>query len=456
MKTTSLSFLFILFLVILIPSSLSITDELVYFEMGKNIITIGKPCLIKNNNIIYPRFQGFYPLLLTPYILCAKYLGKIFYFVFNEQTSNMLNWALIPLFNGIITLVIFYLIRLFINSSYNMSFIFVTSCILLFYSKTLFIEPVLSLFMFLSVMFLYKQRYLLSSMFIAFLVILKPVNIIYTPVFYIFFLLKNRNLLKNIEFLAISILLPVILHFAYNSFYRGDFYNFGYQPRYYDTLTKVWVHQGFSHSILRGLAGYLFSPGKSFFIYNPLLLLALAGIIKGIIEKQILAVMIFILFLQTIFLYAGWAPWEGGLCYGPRFLLIIVPILSAGFIYLKDITYKKIFKILFVGLSSIGFIINFTASITNVYNAYLKSGRYGTGHSFSMTYNYLYDIFKELVYTIADPSISPNLILKLFPDAGLFLLLLFTGFLIFSIVLFDWNRSVRGDYTAPSAGRQGI
>ncbi|MBF0287644.1 MAG: hypothetical protein HQM14_07480 [SAR324 cluster bacterium] len=77
-----------------------------------------------------------------------------------------------------------------------------------------------------------------------------------------------------------------------------------------------------------GIIGFLFSSQRSIFLHFPVLLVALLGI-KTFYTKHafdtLFAAATFILFLLT---YSKFIHWAGEACYGPRYLLFILPVLS--------------------------------------------------------------------------------------------------------------------------------
>jgi hypothetical protein len=104
---------------------------------------------------------------------------------------------------------------------------------------------------------------------------------------------------------------------AYNLVRTGNVLDMGYG-----------ANETFSTPLWRGLAGLLLSPGKSLFLYSPVLLAALFGIpallrrdrATGLLSLGV--VMVYPLF------FARWFIWDGGWCWGPRFLVPVLPFLS--------------------------------------------------------------------------------------------------------------------------------
>jgi hypothetical protein len=93
-------------------------------------------------------------------------------------------------------------------------------------------------------------------------------------------------------------------------------------PGYLDDPTP-----GFGSSVLNGVAGLLFSPYASLFLYCPVALLTLAGW-RALQRRDRLSVGLFsVLFLVYLVLYASLGNWMGGRSYGPRYLVPLLPAL---------------------------------------------------------------------------------------------------------------------------------
>jgi hypothetical protein len=88
---------------------------------------------------------------------------------------------------------------------------------------------------------------------------------------------------------------------------------------------------GFSTPLLEGLGGILFSPGKSLFLYAPVLLLAPIGLWLMFRRKETSGKLTVALILAEV--AAGllfnslWWAWTGNFAWGPRLIMPILPLL---------------------------------------------------------------------------------------------------------------------------------
>ena len=86
--------------------------------------------------------------------------------------------------------------------------------------------------------------------------------------------------------------------------------------------------QGFHTAMGRGLEGMVFSPGKSIFVFNPIALLGLVGIVIFMRRDRPIAVLFLLFVVPRIFFFAKWDAWDGGVAWGPRFLDPVVALFA--------------------------------------------------------------------------------------------------------------------------------
>lgn len=82
---------------------------------------------------------------------------------------------------------------------------------------------------------------------------------------------------------------------------------------------------GFEVPLLDGLWGFLFSPNRSLFVFAPVLLLAVPGFAAFHRRHRAESRLVLALVLPWTLLHAAWHDFTGGWCWGPRFLLPVVP-----------------------------------------------------------------------------------------------------------------------------------
>jgi hypothetical protein len=77
----------------------------------------------------------------------------------------------------------------------------------------------------------------------------------------------------------------------------------------------------FTTPLLHGLYGLLLSHGKSVFVYNPFLLLAIPGAVVLWPRDRAATALLVLLAVVRLLFYARWSAWYGGVTWGPRFLM---------------------------------------------------------------------------------------------------------------------------------------
>jgi 4-amino-4-deoxy-L-arabinose transferase-like glycosyltransferase len=89
----------------------------------------------------------------------------------------------------------------------------------------------------------------------------------------------------------------------------------------------------FRTPLLHGLYGLLISRGKSLFVFNPFLLLAIPGAVVLWRRDRALTVLVLVLVAARVLFFARWSAWYGGVAWGPRLLMPVVGPLSLLAVY---------------------------------------------------------------------------------------------------------------------------
>jgi hypothetical protein len=143
----------------------------------------------------------------------------------------------------------------------------------------------------------------------------RPANGVLVAVLIVAVLIRNWRRLPLFGSLAAPFFL---FTFVYNYIHFGNFIEGGYAIEH----QCLWTVSGFPLRLL----GLLISPARGLFVYSPLLMLSAAGFAPGVdrnswFSRCILGALI----VGHTALYASYSLWWGGRCYGPRFLIEILP-----------------------------------------------------------------------------------------------------------------------------------
>jgi hypothetical protein len=146
----------------------------------------------------------------------------------------------------------------------------------------------------------------------------RPTHVIAALVFLIALYVRDRA-----RAVTPAVVLSAIVGFAAaaylwrNNYLFGSFFNFGYPP----AAEGGKALNTFNTPFFTGLYGYLFSPGKSIFIFAPVILLAIFGWRRLWRKNPGLATVAWLMPVMYILFFATYTQWEGGYCYGPRYLV---------------------------------------------------------------------------------------------------------------------------------------
>jgi hypothetical protein len=126
-----------------------------------------------------------------------------------------------------------------------------------------------------------------------------------------------RPLLGAVAYAALGLLPGLVVILLYNYLRFGDVTRTGYVK-----LGNVMVE-----NVLAATWGFLFSPGKSVFLYTPPLLLALLGCVRFWRAQHWSALTMIATIVPVVLFYDRFPSWSGDWAWGPRYLVFAVPVL---------------------------------------------------------------------------------------------------------------------------------
>jgi hypothetical protein len=98
----------------------------------------------------------------------------------------------------------------------------------------------------------------------------------------------------------------------------------------------------FTYPLLKGIYGLLLSPGVGLFVFVPVLTMAAIGFWdlrkRWPLEAAVVAAVIG---LRVLF-YAGWFAWDGGVTWGPRYLIPILPVFMIGLAFFRVTGWRSV------------------------------------------------------------------------------------------------------------------
>jgi hypothetical protein len=162
-------------------------------------------------------------------------------------------------------------------------------------------------------------------------------------------------ILKSGVYFSIPVLVALLGHCFLNYLKYGSFLSSGYG------------NEAFTTNLVYGLYGLLFSSGRGFFIYSPPMILALFCMARFWKKHPLAAALIVFAALVRLFLFAKWWGWHGGLSWGPRYIIPLVPIigLMMNEPLLRFRKFSTGIRILIIALVIVGFLIQITAVLVS-------------------------------------------------------------------------------------------
>jgi len=155
----------------------------------------------------------------------------------------------------------------------------------------------------------------------------RPTHIIIAPIFLAAIFVREREKGWNAATaLAVGVAAGVALLLWRNAYLHGSPFEFGYPT----SAEGGKALNTFETPLTTGLVGFLLSPGKSIFLFSPPILLALAGLPRLWRRDRGLAVVVAAAPVVYLLFFATYTQWEGGYCYGPRYLVPALTLLGLG------------------------------------------------------------------------------------------------------------------------------
>lgn len=158
------------------------------------------------------------------------------------------------------------------------------------------------------------------------MVISRPLNLIVAFPVMVYIVHKHRDQLIGFILTGVP---PLLLFIVYNTFYFGSPFTTGFGGAVVTPSAVISAQLSlFTTPLFAGIAGVLVSPSRGLFVYSPVFVFSMVGMIVAWREPKYLYLRYLscapILLLITV---SKWNGWWGGECYGPRLLADVTPIL---------------------------------------------------------------------------------------------------------------------------------
>jgi len=221
------------------------------------------------------------------------------------------------------------------------------------------------------------------------------------------------TLVREGLFLAVPVLCFYSFNMTYNYIRSGN------------PFTSSYVAQGilsFDTPILTGLYGLLLSPGKGLVWLAPPITLCLWGVARFWREHRWEMALIVVLFIPALLFYATYIFWEGGVSWGPRYLLPYLPLLMlvSGAALLGWPHWRRWQQGAYIGLVMLGATIAVVGMLVNPSDAWLY-GRDQVGDpwdqqvEFSVLHSLVLNAFRLVAHGYIQPQSATQLSYYHFP-----------------------------------------
>jgi hypothetical protein len=216
----------------------------------------------------------------------------------------------------------------------------------------------------------------IAGLIVGLATVVRPTNVLAIVVFALAILARGgKAALRPAFILCATSAIGVAILLGHNTLLFGSPFAFGY-PAAAESAKAL---NRFDTPILTGLYGFLFSPGKSVFIFAPPAILALAGIGGLWRRDRGLATLAGLLPLVYLLFFARYSQWEGGYCVGPRYLVpaLVLLCLALGPLLAETQTKSKAgLKIVAVVLLVLGAVVQGLSLATSFMEDQAPHGRY--------------------------------------------------------------------------------
>ena len=232
------------------------------------------------------------------------------------------------------------------------------------------------------------SRAVLASLVLGFSIHVRPANMVTVLVFIAAAAFLERNEEDaSFRYRTPAVLLAVIgisgaLYLARNYTFFGSPFDFGVPT----TAENAKDLDSWRNPFVVGMAGFLFSPGKSVFLFCPPMVLGILGLPHLWRRNRALAVLAATAPIANLVLYSFRTQWEGSYCYGPRYLvpsltLLCLPI--AALLREPPRWFRPVFWITAIG----GFLVQAIGLSTNILEDMARNHYYVGNWDYRMSYS---------------------------------------------------------------------
>ena len=181
-----------------------------------------------------------------------------------------------------------------------------------------------------SAAFMLERRIVLAALLLAISGLIKATSVIFLPALvlaaYVDTSQPREQRVRSAAILAAGIGAAVLIHLGWNNYRFGSLFDFGYD--WTETIPEPPPRAFLVTDIPRGLVVLLATPGKSLFLWAPILVLSVINAARWWRHDRALTLGVGSAVAVGLIVYAAYLFPEGGYAHGPRHLVPIVPLFA--------------------------------------------------------------------------------------------------------------------------------
>lgn len=232
------------------------------------------------------------------------------------------------------------------------------------------------------------RRAAIAGLILGLATIVRPTCVVAIAVFALAVLVRDGKSGWRAAFvLGAAAAAGITVLFVHNTVLFGGPLTFGY-PTTAEGAKKL---NGFETPFFQGLYGFLLSPGKSVFLFAPVIVLAFLGLRSLWRRERGLAAVAVMLPAAYLLFFAKYTQWEGGYSVGPRYLVPGIVLLCLGLGPVLA-TGRRGVKVLAAVLFAIGFSVQSLSLATS-----FMEDQVPRGHYYDANWNY------QMAYSLGGP-----------------------------------------------------
>lgn len=339
------------------PGTMQSLDEQIMYQATESLahgrLEIVHPAgVVGRDGLHYSKYGFGLPLIALPFWAVGALIGKLLPAGLSGFAARfivaMINPVLSALTGGVLYLFVWHLLKrrrlaVFIALAWGLGTLAWP------YTQTFFSETAVGLFLLTAFYFLLRLDQTghsidawLSGLCIGLAILVRPAAIVtgIGTAVYLFLITYGSKRWSDLVRFSVAVTVAVTTAFLYNWLRFESVFAFGYGT------------EGFTNPILTGLYGFLFSPGKSMFLYSPIILLSIPGLFLLARIDKALTISVTVTVSVTILFYSAWAGWDNW-SWGPRYLVPLLPLLllGVGAFVIGSRQYGKIIAVILMVLS---------------------------------------------------------------------------------------------------------